>query len=544
MRLRDTQQKIINGALDYAREFAMRNPRARNFLRSVISDFSGAIALREFEAARQRRNNLDWNPWTTDANSEMRWKYGDIVNRSQNLYYNNGLATKAIETYVTNVVGTGITPKAKTGDPDTDSHIDRQFARWAQVACGDGVSVGFAAAQEIAVRGWLVRGMCFARKRRRMAADGLPVPMQVQLLESDMLATQKNETLSGGGRIDLGIELDALDRIAAYHFYKTHPGASYIGSGVYSETSRVPRDEVAHLYTMQRPGQRVGIPLLLPVMNALRDLDDLNDAELLRKKIDTSLAMIVTGEDAGINDLPEDVSANYGLMQDSSGNPVKHIRPGMIAYLRGDKNISMHVPQASGGLEDFQRNQIMLVATGLLMTYELLSGDLSRVNYSSIRAGLIQYHRVVKALQKLRFIPMFVQPVTRWWVEEAQLWDKRIFKALDEYGEINFEYTPPRLEVVDRQKEALADLIELKIHTRSLAEIIREKGGDPEDVIKEIAATNTMLDELNLKPEWDLRADYLTDTDGNDKDNKAKREALDAIASGDTARMKRVLESM
>ena len=54
------------------------------------------------------------------------------------------------------------------------------------------------------------------------------------------------------------------------------------------------------------------------------------------------------------------------------------------------------------------------------MPYELLTGDLSQVNYSSIRAGLVEFRRTDRrrAMADL-FIPMFCQPVWDWFTAQA-----------------------------------------------------------------------------------------------------------------------------
>ena len=63
-------------------------------------------------------------------------------------------------------------------------------------------------------------------------------------------------------------------------------------------------------------------------------------------------------------------------------------------------------------------------------------------------------------------------------------------------------------------------------------------------MLTEISLTNKLLDKLGLKFDWDLRDAALVDTSNTNDENNARREAIAAIASGDTARMKRVLESM
>jgi len=66
------------------------------------------------------------------------------------------------------------------------------------------------------------------------------------------------------------------------------------------------------------------------------------------------------------------------------------------------------------------RLQLHAIAAGVGLTYELLTGDLSQVNYSSIRAGLIEFRRRMEALQWQLLVPGLCQPVWRRFVLAAQ----------------------------------------------------------------------------------------------------------------------------
>ena len=122
------------------------------------------------------------------------------------------------------------------------------------------------------------------RLRERRVEDGLPVPLQLQVLEADHLDSGKTEELRDGGFVLQGIEFDALGRRRAYWLYPTHPGD---GRGALV-SHRVPADRVLHLFERLRPGQVRGVPWFAPVMLKLRDLDGYDEAELVRKKIEAA----------------------------------------------------------------------------------------------------------------------------------------------------------------------------------------------------------------------------------------------------------------
>jgi capsid protein len=52
-----------------------------------------------------------------------------------------------------------------------------------------------------------------------------------------------------------------------------------------------------HLFERLRPGQIQGVPWFAPAIVKLRDLDESDDAELVRKKIEACFAAFVTGDE-------------------------------------------------------------------------------------------------------------------------------------------------------------------------------------------------------------------------------------------------------
>ncbi len=81
---------------------------------------------------------------------------------------------------------------------------------------------------------------------------------------------------------------------------------------------------VAHLFERQRVQNR-GVPWGTPAMRAIRDVDDWQNAELVRKKTEACLVGIVFGAE-------EDQMSIAPIVQDADGNRVEQFEPGLIAY--------------------------------------------------------------------------------------------------------------------------------------------------------------------------------------------------------------------
>jgi capsid protein len=71
--------------------------------------------------------------------------------------------------------------------------------------------------------------------------------------------------------------------------------------------------------------------------------------------------------------------------------------------------------------------------------------------------------------------------------------------------DVPVEWSPPKFEAVDPQKDAMADLLAIRSGTMTLAEAIARQGRNPDAVLAEIAATNAKLDELGLVLDSDPR---------------------------------------
>ncbi len=98
-------------------------------------------------------------------------------------------------------------------------------------------------------------GEVFIRFRPRRPEDGLSVPLQPQLIESEQLPLSYGAvTAENGNEIRHGIEFNAIGRRVAYHFLKRRPGEAEVGGNMDGlERTVVPASEVLHLYRPWRP---------------------------------------------------------------------------------------------------------------------------------------------------------------------------------------------------------------------------------------------------------------------------------------------------
>jgi lambda family phage portal protein len=459
-------------------------------VRRMLARRSFEALTRGYDGAARGRRTDGWRAPGTSADTEIAVAGALLRDRMRDLVRNNPHAAKAISVLVNNIIGAGIMPRAASGNEKLDRQADHLWETWS-AQCDADRQLDFYGLQTLACREMIEAGEVLLRHRPRRTSDRLPVPLQLQLIEADLLDASRNGELIDGGRIVQGIEFDAIGRRRAYWLFAQHPGDSVLTMRRRLDSAAVPATDIAHVYEKQRTQVR-GVPWGAPVMRCLRDLDDWTQAELVRKKTEACVVGIVLGADE-----PEQGIAP--TVVDADGNRVEQFEPGLIAYARGGKDIKFNQPATTAGVAEWLQAQLHIVAAGFRLPYELLTGDLSQVNYSSIRAGLVEFRRMIDAAQWQLFIPMFCQPAWDWFT--AQAWAAGKLPQ----PSIAVAWSPPKFEAVDPLKDAMADLLAMRSGTMTLAQAIARQGHNPDAVLAEIAAMNAKLDVLGLVLDSDPR---------------------------------------
>jgi len=450
------------------------------------------------EAAGRGRRALAWMPGNPGAvaallatNTELRSKSRDLVRR-------NAWAQAGIEAFVANAIGTGIKPQSMLADQPLREAIHSLWWDWCEEADAAGLT-DFYGLQALACRAMLEGGECLVRLRYRRPEDGLPVGLQLQLLEPEHLPATLNQELASGNVIRAGIEFDKLGRRVAYHLYRSHPGDGSLApmsgtGGVVGglDTVRVPASEIIHLFRPLRPGQIRGEPWLARALGKLNELDQYDDAELDRKKV---AAMFV-----GFVRRPERDFDN-GNETDDRGEPLLPLEPGQLQILDDGEDITFSTPADVGGnYESFQYRTLLQVAAALGLPYANLSADMLKANYSNTRAALLEFRRRIEAFQHSVLVFQLCRAVWARWMDTAVLSGSL---DLPDYEQRRADYLdcswlPPRWDWVDPLKDIRAEINAIEAGLKSRTQAIAERGFDAAMVDAEIAGDHRREDSLGL----------------------------------------------
>jgi lambda family phage portal protein len=481
------QKGVRWGAIDSALASIAPQRAAKRYAARVAI----ANMRRGYEAASKGRGTDGWRTSSTAADAEIAAAGGLLRDRMRDLVRNNPMAAQAVQVLVNNIVGPGIRPRAATGDADLDKKVDDLWRSWS-ARCDAHGHTDFNGLLNLAVREMIEGGEVLAMKRSRRRGMAGNVPLAIELMEADHFDDARMDNRADGSLIKQGIEYDRQGRRAAYWLFPDHPGDQTSTFGRRLESQRYSADRVLHLFERQRVQSR-GVPWGAPAMRAIRDVDDWQNAELVRKKTEACMVGVVFGADEAEQSIAP-------VVEDGFGQQVEQFEPGLIAYARGGKDIKFNQPSSTAGVYEWHRVQLHIIAAGFRVPYALMTGDLSQANFASSRVGLNEFRRMVSQLQWQTVIPMFCAPIWRWFIEHAQL-----AGLLPADIEIRAEWTPPRFESVNPLQDAQADLLEVRAGFSSLPRQIARRGHDPDTLIEEWAQFAVKTDAAKLVFDSDPR---------------------------------------
>lgn len=438
---------------------------------------------RKYNAAGSGRRTDGWNPTSTSVNSENLLALKKLRDRSREEERNNAYARRALQAIKNNTIGTGIRPTPSTGKDDIKTKVKEAWWKWAETtACDYDSRETFYGLQKLVLHAVARDGEVLIRKRR-VTSPKMTCPVQLQICEVDFIDDGKDVLKTDGdGWIMQGVEFDAKGKKKGYWLYDRHPSDAMNMSSKF-----VPESEVLHIFIQDRPGQVRGVPWLHSVLLKLKDFDDFEDAQLMQQKIAACFAAFVTKE--------ADDGDTTNITETS-----ERVEPGIIEHLKPGEEITFSSPPTTTGQDTYSKKVLQAIASGIGLSYEALTGDLSNVNFSSGRMGWLEFHRNVQEWQDRMMIPQFCDPVWKWFIEGIGMKG-----TITSNTEVYADWTPPRREMIDPTKEITGLSSKVLNGFDSWQNVVRQLGGDPELLLQQLTEDNAKFDKAGVKLACDGR---------------------------------------
>ena len=459
------------------------------FFKRAFSKEKPAIAQRSYKASTSSRLSIDWITDSLSGDAELLGQLPTLRNRSRDLERNNEWVKGFLRSLENNVLGEkGISlqvrSKEASGKLDelANSKIETAWKQWGRVGnCEVTGKHSWRDVQALVLRSIARDGEVLIRKIKESSG------LKLQVLEADLLDDQYNGKAANGNEIRFGVELDTYRRPVAYHMLGNHPGDGQF-YGNFKRRVRIPAEEIIHPFKAERPEQTRGVPWLVSSMNRLRMLDGYAEAELVAARTSAAkMGFFVKQTPDGWTGETDD---DGNLPVDASPGTIEELPMG-VDFKSWDSN------HPNSGYGDFVKSCLRGVATSLGISYNALSNDLEGVNYSSIRAGLLEEREVWKAIQRMMIDHVLV-PIFEDWLE-IELLSGRLGLPFDKFWKFNVpDFRGRRWAWVDPKKDIEAAILAMGAKIKPLRDIIADDGGDIYEVMEKIKADEELATSMNL----------------------------------------------
>jgi len=377
-------------------------------------------------ASRTRQAMKAWNPSNGSADRDAVTSLPILRARSRDLVRNVPVASAAILTMTTNVVGTGLKVRPRInaellGITQEEADLWQARARslfdlWGSSKnCDAERKNNFPQLQDLALRTMLVAGDCFALTPFRYTPAS-PFALTIKLLDGDRCrnptTSLESDDLAGG------VEVDEFGAPVAYHF-TGKPENGMAGDLPCLETVRVPafgetsgRPLVLHLFHTDRPDQRRGIPWLAPVVEVIKQQGRYQDAEIMAAVVSGMFTVFVktpTGSPEWDGNVKgEDKVERLGIP--AEGNQSVELKYGGVVDLAEGEDISFANPsRPNPNYDPFVNSIFREIGAGLGVPYEVMLKYFSS-SYTAARAAFMEGWKTFRRA-RMDLAVDFLQPV-------------------------------------------------------------------------------------------------------------------------------------
>ena len=444
-----------------------------------------------------------------------------LVGRARDICFNNQYGKAGLRVLRQNIVGengirfqSGVMHKSGELDMDTNHVIEeawREFSKMINIdVAGRKNMLGI---QTLALNSLITDGEFFYRKHK----DGM---YGIQLQEIDALrippsATNRYRLESEGQLYKNGVIVDKKKDKPIYYMLNRDKINYYdLQPDRFSEL--VPASEVIHGFQQEAAGQMRGVPLGQTSSETLYMIAKYSEAALQNARVGAAKVGFFTQNSDQPMPTRIKTDENGDPVMDSDGNPVLEnvmdnvkldLKAGTASALPPGVDFSAWSPEyPNNEFEEFIKVMLRGASVGFSIPYSDISGDLSDVNYSSMRQGALEIRANYRILQGV-LILYLMDPLFRDWLIEVLMTEMLSVNGrkltMDMFHQLHKPiWTPKRWAWIDPRAEAIANQIAIKQGLKSPSQIIKEMGGDPEEVWKSVKQDIEVMKGMGLPEEF------------------------------------------
>ena len=399
----------------------------------------------EVGASHTRKALKGFTAKSGSPNEDINYNLDTLRQRSRILAMSGGLATSALKTTRTNVIGLGLLPKPAI-DKDilglTDEEAkawqdkaEREFTIWAENKnhC-DAIGMNdYYKMQQLAFYSSIMNGDVFTLLQRDEEAVTklMPYSLRLNLVEADRVSTPTGNSaiaLSTDGkntasnnRIYNGVEVNKVGKVVAFHIRNNYPweanaeATNWQRVEVYGKKTGLPN--VIHtLCDVERPSQYRGVPLVAPVIEMVLQIRRYTDSELTAAVIESLFAAFIKTE-ARTDEIPFNEVSN-GEEPIQTDDTEYEMGAGNVIVMKPGEDVTFADPKRpAGGFSAFVEAVSVQIGASLEIPKEILLKQFNS-SYSASRAALLEFWKSVK-MRREWFVADWCRPIYEVFIHEA-----------------------------------------------------------------------------------------------------------------------------
>lgn len=338
------------------------------------------------------------------------------------------------------------------------------FEQWTHYCDFSGIS-NFAGVQALATMTAVIEGRAFIVRRRTLDY----IPLQLEVVSPVCLATNLEKS-GKGSYVRAGVLYGKNGKAKKYAFYKYPQGHPEFDE---ESVNWLPAEDVIDLRDIFHPGQSGAQPWISAGAGFAQQYKD-NQAVETKSRLRRQAQQVFVLRDTNP---AQNVGVPVGVANKQQPEKLV-VQAGALTLLNGAKDIKTASPAEIAGNYKEHNSQVLRMIAGLFgIPYEMLTGDLTQVNYSSIRAGMINHRRFIGQLRAIYFEPA-LNRIVRWFCDAYHLTKN---PELPGYFENPYQYICPtwvwpEWEEIDPLKAAKALVLELQEDITSMEQIANQRG--------------------------------------------------------------------
>ena len=500
-----------------------------NYLDRVIGYFNPSVGLhraqarqaleisqdfyRDYEINSKSRRNDGWKKGNSSAAQEAHHGFINGAAAGQELCRNNPLAFRMKQTWAANTVGGGIKAEFISTNKRSSKSANTKFTQWAEsTSCDFENHYNLYGLQWLWMSTVVESGGVFVRK---VVNNALAFPLQLQTLEQTYLDNSKTGQKQSNGEWLLdGIQYNVDGSIKGY-WLKQFIESSPYNTPVENISKFYNADEIIHIFRKERAGQHVGMTWFAQNGNMLKNHDVYIDAKLMQQKIAACFGAIVSNPQKAIG---------INTKTDSNGQQFDSLEPAMIEYVDAGTEITQLTPPKADNSAEFDISLQRIIAVSGGITYEMLTGDYSRVNFASGRMGKSEFFTQLDYVQKLMFLPK---------LNIIADWFTNLNSIVSGSKNLEVEWTFPPRAAVNPQEDFAVMFAKVRAGLMSPSEAAQLLGTKLPLVLQRWKDDKKMFDAMGLK--FDIDPQYFASTGNQLDENDAASANANSQSSNNSA---------